>query len=206
MLGKKRPCKVHQVGDNTVVGVRPERSEFKAITGLTVSGLRCCSILDSIKTGGVRVVFGIRAIGDNEYLNILEQAAACPKAISLIAVNLVECLLDGHTAPLQLDMDGRQTIDQHSHVIAVIIPCTIVPADHILVDDLQAVIVDMVLVQQPDILGTSIIPVKNLDMVLLKAAGLFYDSVRGGCDTVGKEPLPLSITKVVTVQFFQLVP
>ena len=61
--------------------------------------LRRCGVLDSIETGGVRVVFGIRTIGDNKYLNILEQPAAYPKAIPLIAVDLVERLLDGHTTP-----------------------------------------------------------------------------------------------------------
>ena len=99
MLGKKRPRKVHQVGNDTVVGVCPERGELKAVTGLAMLGLRRCGILDGVKASGVRVVFGIRAIGDNEYLNILEQPAACPKAIPLIAVDLVECLLDGHTTP-----------------------------------------------------------------------------------------------------------
>ena len=103
-------------------------------------------------------------------------------------------------------MYSRQTIDQHGHIVAVIMPCALVLADHILVDDLQAVIVDMVLIRQFDILGAAIIPAEDLDMVLLKTAGLFDDAIRGGCDAVGAEPLPLRIAESVAIQFFQLVP
>ena len=103
-------------------------------------------------------------------------------------------------------MYSGQSIDQHGHIVAVVVPCALVLADRILVDDLQTVIVDMVLVQQLDVLGTAIIPPEDLDMVLLKTAGLFDDAIRGGCDTVGEEPLPLGIAESVAVQFFQLVP
>ena len=103
-------------------------------------------------------------------------------------------------------MYSRQTIDQHGHIVAVVVPCALVLADRILVDDLQAVVVDMVLVQQLDVLGAAIIPSEDLDMVFLKTAGLFDDAIRGRCNTVGKEPLPLGITESVAIQFLQLVP
>ena len=84
MLGKERPCKVHQIRDDAVVGVCPERGELKAVTGLAMLGLRRCGILDGVKASGVRVVFGVRAIGDNEYLNIIAHHAVLTRYVQQV--------------------------------------------------------------------------------------------------------------------------
>ena len=78
--------------------------------------------------------------------------------IALIPVDLVERLPDSHTAPLQLHMDHRETVDQDRHIIAVAVPRSFVLADGILVDDLKKIVVDVLLVKQSDVLGGAVIP------------------------------------------------
>ena len=68
-----------------------------------------------------------------------------PERIPLVAVDLVECLPDGHPTPLQLHMNQRKAVDQNRHIVAVIMPRTVCLLHFILVDDLQAVIVDVLL-------------------------------------------------------------
>ena len=49
-------------------------------------------------------------------------------------------------------MYSGQSIDQHGHIVAVVVPCALVLADRILVDDLQTVIVDLYeMVEAPEI-------------------------------------------------------
>ena len=119
--------------------------------------------------GRVGVVFCIRAVGDNENLYILIQTATSPKAVPLVTVDLVERLLDRHTAPLQLHMNQRQTVYQNRDIIAIIIVAAVL---HILVNDLQAVIVDILLIQQRDVDGGAVLPRQILNVILLNAAGL----------------------------------
>lgn len=55
-----------------------------------------------------------------------------------LAFNLVERFADGVAAPLQLNMDERQTVDKDGQVVAGIVRSL---ALLVLVDDLQAVVV-----------------------------------------------------------------
>ena len=40
-----------------------------------------------IGSGGVRVVFGVCAVRDDEYLHIFVQPAACPETVALVSVS-----------------------------------------------------------------------------------------------------------------------
>ena len=78
MLGKKRLCKVDQVGNDAVVRVRPKGSELKAVGGLCF--LLCCGcFVHGIMARGVGIIFCVRAVGDDKDLHILKQSAACKK-------------------------------------------------------------------------------------------------------------------------------
>ena len=54
-------------------------------------------------------------------------------------------------------MDHREPIDQDRDIIAVVVSGTFLPADSILIDYLQEVVVDILLVDQRDILYAAIV-------------------------------------------------
>ena len=72
-----------------------------------------------VKAGRVRIILGIGAVGDHKNLHKLIKSAGCPKAVPLVAVDLVKGLPDGNAPAFQFNMDQRQTVDQHRHIIAV---------------------------------------------------------------------------------------
>ena len=74
----------------------------------------------------------------------------------------------------------------------------------ILVDDLQAVVVDVLLVDQCDIFGTAIISVQHLHIIFLNLPGLFRNMLVGVGNYITEKLPPLRIGKVVVVQLFQL--
>ena len=97
-----------------------------------------------------------------------------------------------------------QAVDQNGHIVAVIVTGALVFADFVLVDDLQAVVVDVLFVDEGDILGSAVIPAKHLDKILLNFPGLFQNVVIGIGNGVRKEPLPLAVGKLVVVQRLQV--
>ena len=123
---------------------------------------------------------------------------------ALVAVNLVERLPDGHPAPLQFHMNQWKAVDQNRHIIAVIMPRAVCLFYLILVDDLQSVVMDVLLVDQRDIFGASIIPVQHLHIVFLNLPGLFGNMLVGVGNYITEKLLPLRIGKLVVVQLFQL--
>ena len=161
-------------------------------------------VLDGIVAGAVGVVLGICAVRDHKNLHILIQAAARPERIPLVAVDLVERLPDGHPAPLQFHMNQWKAVDQNRHIVAIIMPRTVRLLHLVLVDDLQAVVVDVLFVDQRDIFGTAIIPVQHLHIIFLNLPGLFGNMLVGVGNHITKELPPLRIGKLVVVQLFQL--
>ena len=204
MLCKECPGKVDQIRQHAVVRISPVGGKFKAIAGLFLFRLAVFGVLDGIVAGAVGVVLGICAIGDHKNLHILVQAAARPERITLVAVDLVECLPDGHPAPLQFHMNQRKAVDQNRHIVAVIMPCAVCLFYLILVDDLQAVVMDVLFIDQCDIFGTAIIPVQYLHIVFLNLLGLFRNMLVGVGNYITEKLLPLRIGKLVVVQLFQL--
>lgn len=101
-------------------------------------------------------------------------------------------------------MDKREAVDEHGHVIAVVVLRAVVFGDYVLIGDLQTVVVDVLFVDQRDIFRTSVIAPQNLHIVLLNFAGLFRNAVIGVGNALGKEPLPFDVGKAVVVQHFQL--
>ena len=101
-------------------------------------------------------------------------------------------------------MNQRKAVDQNRHIVAVIMPCAVCLFYLILVDDLQAVVVDVLLVDQRDIFGTAIIPVQHLHIIFLNLPGLFGNMLVGVGNYITEKLLPLRIGKLVVVQLFQL--
>ncbi len=60
--------------------------------------------LGGVEARGVTVVLGVSAVADDENLYVLKQPAACPEGVALVAVDLVEGLLELDAARLQFDV------------------------------------------------------------------------------------------------------
>lgn len=146
MLGEKGFCKIHQVGDGLVVSVRPVGGKLKAVAGLfTFFPFAVAHFFDMAAAGGVGVIFGVRSVGDYENLRILIKPGSRPKAVPLIAFDLIERFTDSHAAAFQFHMNEWKTVDQYRYVVSGVV-CAL--AFFVLIDDLQAVVVDILLVQQ----------------------------------------------------------
>ena len=204
VLGEEGAGEVDKVGDHLVVGVRPEGGELKAVAGLLLFGLARGRLPDGVEPGGVGVVLGIGAVRDDEDLHILKEAAPRPEGVPLVAVDLVEGLPDGHAPALELDMYQGQAVDQHRHIVAVVVLGPLLLAHLILVDDLEAVVVDVLLVDEGDIFGGAVVPAEHLHEVLLDLPSLLHDMLVGVGDGVGEEPLPLAVGELVAVKGLQL--
>ena len=121
MLGEKGLCKVHKVGNDLVVSVRPIGGELKAVGGF-LSALSACALV-LFDDNADALIANLRrqlellnncrftdkewdsffksgcAVGNHKNLHILIQPTARPEAVTLITVNLVERLFDRDTTP-----------------------------------------------------------------------------------------------------------
>lgn len=201
MLGEKCLCEVYQIGNDFVVPIRPEGGELKAVAGLFGFISSLALLFDVAAAGGVGIVFRVCAVGNHKNLDIFKKAARCPEAVALVALDLVERLADGHAAPLQLDMYQRQTVDEDGHIVArVVVACSLL----VLVEHLQAVVVDVLFVQQVDVFGRAAVLPQHLHMIELNPARLFQNPVVCARDAVLKKARPLAVRKGVVVQTLQL--
>lgn len=201
MLGEKRLCKVYQIGNDFVVPIRPEGGELKAVAGLFGFVPSLALLFDVTAAGGIGIILRVGAVGDDENLDVFKQAACCPEAVALVALDLVERLADGHAAPLQLDMYQRQTVDEDGHVVArVVIACGLL----VLVEHLQTVVVDVLFVQKIDVFGRAAVLPQHLHMIELNPARLFQNAIVRARDAVPKEARPLAVRESVAVQPLQL--
>ena len=204
MLAEKSLGEVNKIGDNAVVRICPKRSEFKAVACFGLLGLLCFCIFDMIETGGIGIVLCVRAVGNHEDLHKFVKPAGCPEAVPLIAVDLVEGFPNGNAPALQLDMDQRQTVDQHRYIIAVIVSSALLGGNGILIDKLQAVVVDALFIDQLYVFAFPVVPAEHLHIVLLNQAGLFENAGVGVRQHLIPKALPFAVRKVIVVQLFQL--
>ena len=137
----------------------------------------------------IAVVLRQRAIADHEQLHILKQTGTSPERFTLIAVNLIERLTQINTTALQFHMHHRQTVHQDRHVI----PIGVGSLSLVLVDDLQTVVVDVVLVDQDNVLGRTIVALKQLHMIFLDPDRLLDNPILLARNTFSEEPAPLRI-------------
>ncbi len=204
MAGKERLGKVNQIGNNDVVGVGPVGRELKTVAGFAFFALRHVRFLYGIETGRVGVIFGVCTVGNDKNLNVFVQTAAGKERVALIAVDLVERFTDGDTAPLELDMHHREPVAKDRHVKAGIVSGTVVFGQHVLVDDLQTIVVHVLFINQRDIFGCAVVTLQHLHVIFLYFTCLFHDAVVGIGKAFGKEPVPFVVGKMKIVQFFQL--
>ena len=167
-----------------------------------LSRLLLAAVLSDMgKAGGVAVIFRLGAVGDDEDLHVLEETGAAPERLTLVAVDLVEGLADGHTPPLQLHEDEWETIDEDRHIVTVL---PLAALGGVLVDDLQAVVVDILPVKDAEVFLIAVVEEKGLHVVLLDEPRLLHDAVvLIGQDSI-VESFPFSVSKGNAIELFHL--
>ena len=60
--------------------------------------------------GSIRIILGMRTVGDDKDLHVLKQPAPGPEAIPLVPLDLIGCLPDGHAPALELHVDQGQAV------------------------------------------------------------------------------------------------
>ena len=203
MPGEEGSGETRQVGDDMVAPVGPPAGEFETVGALLRTA--CCGtalhFMDVLEARGVAVVLGVRAVRDDEDLGVLIESRSGPEAVALATVDLVERLLDRHAPPLQLDLHQRQAIDQNRHIIPGRVAATLLLE---LVKHLEAVAVNMHLVDETNVLCRTIITVQNLDVVFLDQPGLVLDACRRRGDDPMEEMRPLIVGEPDIVQLLKL--
>ena len=100
VFGEEGAGEVDEVGDHLVIGVCPEGCKLEAVAGLLLFRLAGGRLPDCVEAGGVGVVLGVGAVGDDEDLHILKKAAPRPERVPLVTVDLVKRLSNGNTPTL----------------------------------------------------------------------------------------------------------
>ena len=171
VLGEEGGSEISEVCQQVVLLIRPVGCKLKSVPVRLVLTLSAGVLCLLGKACGVRIVFRFRAVRDHKHLHEVEHGPACPERIPQITVDLVESLLDAHPSALQFDMHQWQTIHEDGHIVAVLISALHL----ILIDHLQAVVIDVGLIYQTDILRLAIIhrqvqdiafPLNHLRLVL----------------------------------------
>ena len=201
-FGKESAGKVHEVGDDAVVGICPVGGKLKGVASLAlVLALHLTKLADMVVAGGIAVVFGECAVANDEDLHIVEECVACPEGVALVAVDLVEGFAYVHAAAFEFDMYERQTIDQDSHIVACRVCSTLLG---ILVDDLEVVLVDMLFVEEHDVTRVAVVEFEGKTRIVLYAVGFLGNAFGGVGDDLRVEALPLVFGEAILVEALQL--
>ena len=76
----------------------------------------------------------------------------------------------------------------------------LIPADDILIDDLEAVVVHILFVDEHYVFARAVVPFQDLNVILLYPARLFDYAVVGVGDALRKEPLPFGVGEGIAVE------
>ena len=212
MFGKESSRKIIQVPNDIILAICPIGSELKRIASfggfldLLLAGLvRPFAVLNlRFVTSRVGVILSVRSIGDNEQLDVFKQPTVRPKRIIAVSLDLIESLTYRHTSTFEFDMYHRQTINENRHVI----PCAVFAVCRcVLMNDLQAVLKDMRLVYQFDILKTGVIFFDVLQLcctVVLQQFGFIGNRCSCVREFCTEETFPLIVGKLDMIEFLQL--
>ncbi len=140
-------------------------------------------------TDSIAVVLGVSTVTDYENLYVLEKTASSPEAVVLVSIDLVERFANINTTALELNVNQRQAIHENSNVEAILASTF----NFILVEDLNAVVVNVLFVDQVDVLAIAIVPPENADVIFLEATGLLNNPVLLTRDALRKKAFPLSV-------------
>ena len=98
-------------------------------------------------------------------------------------------------------MNERQTVHEYRYIVAVIVSSTI---RHILVYDLQVVVVDIGFINDGDVGCRAVLTDNRLSVVLLNCARLLNYAVVGIAEVFGKERFPFIVGELDVVEPFNM--
>ena len=101
-------------------------------------------------------------------------------------------------------MHHRETVDEHRHIIAVIVLGALALVDLILVDDLHKIVVDVLFVDQSNVFAGAVVAAQHLHKVLLQLLRFFRDVFVIVCDAVGEKALPFAVCEGAAVELLEL--
>ena len=101
-------------------------------------------------------------------------------------------------------MHHWQTVDEHRHVIAVIVLGALALADLILVDDLHKIVVDVLFVDQSNVFARAVVAAQHLHKVLLQLLRFFGNALVLIGDAVGEKALPFAVREGAAVELLEL--
>ena len=96
-------------------------------------------------------------------------------------------------------MDKGQTVHQNGHIVAGVM---VALAFLVLIDDLQAVVVNVLFVYELNVLGSSVISAEHLYMVGLNGAAFLNDAFVGIGKHFREETLPFAVGKGIVIEHF----
>ena len=153
-----------------------------------------------VGSGGVRVVFGVGAVRDDEYLHILIQPAACPETVALVSVYLVERFSQLVASAFQFNVDEGESVDEDGHVVPRVVVSSFF---YVLVDDLNEIVVYVVLVNEVDVPAFSGISSEDLDVIFLYFGSLCYNIIILVGDALVEKVSPFVVSEAIAIQFLQ---
>ena len=189
-----------------VIGIGPKAGEFKAIAGFFFFGFAAFGILDGVKAGAVGIIFGVGAIGNDKYLHIFKEATARPEGVPLVALDLVKGLTDGYAPAFEFHVHQGQTVDQNGHIIAIVVFGALLLAIFVLVEHLQAIVMDILFIDNANIFRSAIVTLKAEDGAFLDNLTLFRNMGVGIGQLRGKKALPFLVGKMVVVKLLDALP
>jgi len=197
MFGKKCLGKVHQVHNRSIGIICPPARKFKTIARLfSFLLLSVLLFFDMRETSCVTVIFGMSSIGNYKDLHIFKQTTPCPKTLSLVTVNLIECFLDSYTSSFEFHMHKGKSVHQNSNIITV---WSLPIVDCVLINNLQNIIMDIGFVDEIDIFFCTVITFQNLDMIFLDSSSLLSYTLIWIGNLCNEKMFPFLVAKLVFV-------
>ena len=139
-------------------------------------------------------------------MHIFKQATARPEGVPLVALDLVKGLADGDAPAFEFHVHQGQTVDEDGHIIAIVVFGALLLAIFVLVEHLQAVVMDILFIDNANIFRSAIVTLKAEDGAFLDNFAFFRNMGVGIGQLRGKEALPFLIGEMIVVQFFDTLP
>ena len=155
---KKCCCKIFQIPDNSIFCICP---------------FTCKLIMIFILCSSICKITCISSIWNYKYLHIFIKWIFSIEAFLTVSMDLVKCFMKIYTTFFQFYMNKRQSINQYSYIITVIMS-TFLPN---LIRYLQKVIMNIFFINNFYIFQMSVIKSKVMDMIFLNFSCFFYHSV-----------------------------
>ena len=176
MLGEEGLGEPTEVGNSPIACVSPPTCELETVGRRLLGLLGGRRVMDVPFASRVGVILCLGPVSDDEELNVLEESGSSPEAVALVAIYLVKGFADGDASAFEFNVDERESVHQDGYVVAVGSRSVY----FILVDDLKAIVMNVLLVQEANVLRRPVISHQDLGWVILNSFGFFENAIVRG--------------------------